>query len=154
MTEELQVEYTVLDTVSIQANATLYKDGIKILPYTTNIPKEIVRQMTVASYKPYAETINVTTAETEVILDYNTATSYDITFTNADGITNSNIKLNAINIPDYDQINVRINNTNANTISFNTHTIINSTETNTYNIIFKNNGNNIVLYGNKIEQFN
>ena len=154
MTEELQVEYTVLDTVSIQAPVTLYKDGIKILPYTTNIPKEIFRQMTVALYKPYAETINVTTAETEVILDYNTATSYDITFTNADGITNSNIKLNAINIPDYDQINVRINNANANTISFNTYTIINSTETNTYNIIFKNNGNNIVLYGNKIEQFN
>lgn len=154
MTEELQVEYTVLDTVSIQAPVTLYKDGIKILPYTTNIPKEIFRQMTVALYKPYAETINVTTAETEVILDYNTATSYDIIFTNADGITNSNIKLNAVNIPDYDQINVRINNANANTISFNTYTIINSTETNTYNIIFKNNGNNIVLYGNKIEQFN
>lgn len=154
MTEEIQVEYTVLDTVSIQANATLYKDGVKLLPYTTNIPKEIFRQMTVALYKPYAETINVTTAETEVTLDYNTATSYDIAFTNADGITNSNIKLNAINIPEYDQINVRINNTNANTISFNTHTIINSTETNTYNIIFKNNGNNIVLYGNKIEQFN
>lgn len=154
MTEELQVEYTVLDTISIQAPVTLYKDGIKILPYTTNIPKEIFRKMTVALYKPYTETINVTTTETDVTLDYNTATSYDITFTNADGITNSNIKLNAINIPDYDQINVRINNANANTISFNTYTIINSTETNTYNIIFKNNGNNIVLYGNKIEQFN
>lgn len=159
MVDNLQIEYELIETISIQKNATLYKDGIKILPYTTNIPAEYILNI-IEEYTqrfntdiPSGQLITVTSVEFVYNIDYEIANNYKLSFQKAADITEAIINLNVQNIPLNKCINVRINNSNGNKIMFNTHEVISQSETSVYNIVFKNPAEQIVLYGTKIEEF-
>lgn len=148
--ENITIDQTIIDTIVLEKNVSLYKDGFRLLPYTTNIPSAAFSMMVDALQTYFEQTIQITSNETQYTIDYNIANNYDISF---ESNSNAIIQLNVINIPIHKSINVRINNTAGNTIMFNTKEIITNNETGIYNIVFKNPNTQIVLFGNKIQQF-
>lgn len=139
-TTETTLEFNLQQIIEIELEkkVTLYKDGFKLLPETTNIPSGALSEMINALQTYKYDIIDLTTETVQYMADYNTALNYDIQFTNSSNILNPIINLSITNIPLYQTLNIRINNSVGATINFNTHTIISSTEKNTYNIIFKN----------------
>ena len=148
--ENITIDQTIIDTIFLEKNVSLYKDGFRLLPYTTNIPSAAFSMMVDALQTYFEQTIQITSNETQYTIDYNIANNYDISF---ESNSNAIIQLNVINIPIHKSINVRINNTAGNTIMFNTKEIITNNETGIYNVVFKNPNAQIVLFGNKIQQF-
>lgn len=96
------------------------------------------------------ETIYIQNNTDAYHINFQNADFYKLKFERTESISSAQISLLVSNIPLGKTLIVRIDNSNANKISFGANIIITQTETEIYNIIFGNPAGTIVMLGNKI----